>query len=132
MLMGPGWTAKKVACGNLEHKMGIKANATCVMNFDDATGWLVGEPHQGLKAMFTMMNAARLGVAMQGLGIAEIAYQNALAYARDRLQMRALDGARNIRINLPILLLSTRMSGACCSPARPSPKARGRYHSGRA
>jgi alkylation response protein AidB-like acyl-CoA dehydrogenase len=84
----------KVACGNLEHKMGIKANATCVMNFDDATGWLVGEPHQGLKAMFTMMNAARLGVAMQGLGIAEIAYQNALAYARDRLQMRALDGTK--------------------------------------
>lgn len=81
-----------VACGNLEHKMGIKANATCVMNFDGATGWLVGAPHQGLKAMFTMMNAARLGVAMQGLGVAEIAYQNAVAYARDRLQMRALDG----------------------------------------
>lgn len=82
-----------LACGNLEHKMGIKANATCVMNFDGATGWLVGKPHQGLKAMFTMMNTARIGVGMQGLGIAEVSYQNALAYAKDRLQMRALDGA---------------------------------------
>ena len=83
-----------VACGSIEHKMGIKANATCVMNFDDAKGWLVGEKHKGLKAMFTMMNAARLGVGMQGLGIAEIAYQNALMYAKDRLQMRALDGTK--------------------------------------
>lgn len=83
-----------VVCGSIEHKMGIKASATCVMNFDQATGWLVGQPHKGLKAMFTMMNAARLGVAMQGLGIAEVAYQNGLAYAKDRLQMRALDGAK--------------------------------------
>lgn len=83
-----------VACGALEHKMGIKANATCVINLDNATGWLVGEKHKGLKAMFTMMNAARLGVGMQGLGIAEVAYQNGLAYAKDRLQMRALDGAK--------------------------------------
>jgi hypothetical protein len=74
--------------------MGIKASATCVMNFDEAQGWLVGEAHKGLKAMFTMMNAARLGVGMQGLGIAEIAYQNALIYAKDRLQMRALDGTK--------------------------------------
>lgn len=81
-------------CGSIEHKMGIKANATCVMNFDDAKGWLVGEKHKGLRAMFTMMNAARLGVGMQGLGIAEIAYQNALTYAKDRLQMRALDGVK--------------------------------------
>lgn len=81
-------------CGSIEHKMGIKASSTCVMNFDDAQGWLVGEPHKGLKAMFTMMNAARLGVGMQGLGIAEVAYQNALWYAKDRLQMRALDGAK--------------------------------------
>ncbi|MBN8521721.1 MAG: acyl-CoA dehydrogenase C-terminal domain-containing protein [Alphaproteobacteria bacterium] len=81
-------------CGSIEHKMGIKASATCVMNFDQATGWLVGQPHKGLKAMFTMMNAARLGVAMQGLGIAEVAYQNGLAYAKDRLQMRALDGTK--------------------------------------
>ena len=83
-----------VRCGSIEHKMGIHANSTCVMNFDDATGWLVGEKHKGLKAMFTMMNAARLGVAMQGLGIAEIAYQNALNYARERLQMRGLDGVK--------------------------------------
>lgn len=83
-----------VVCGSIEHKMGIHANSTCVMNFDDATGWLVGEPHKGLKAMFTMMNAARLGVGMQGLGIAEIAYQNGLAYAKDRLQMRSLTGTK--------------------------------------
>lgn len=83
-----------IACGSLEHKMGIHANSTCVMNLDDAKGWLVGEPHKGLKAMFVMMNAARLGVAMQGLGIAEVAYQNALAYAKDRVQMRSLDGPK--------------------------------------
>lgn len=83
-----------VRCGSIEHKMGIHANSTCVMNFDDAWGQLVGEPHKGLKAMFIMMNAARLGVGMQGLGIAEVAYQNALAYAKDRLQMRSLTGAK--------------------------------------
>lgn len=83
-----------INCGSIEHKMGIHANATCVMNLEDAKGWLVGEPHKGLKAMFTMMNAARLGVAMQGLGIAEVAYQNGLAYAKDRLQMRSLDGPK--------------------------------------
>lgn len=81
-----------VACGSIEHKMGIKGSATCVMNFDGATGWLVGEPHKGMRAMFTMMNTARLGVGMQGLGIAEVAYQNALNYAKERLQMRALTG----------------------------------------
>jgi alkylation response protein AidB-like acyl-CoA dehydrogenase len=83
-----------VVCGSLEHKMGIKANATCVMNFDEGIGWLVGEKHKGLRAMFAMMNDARLGVAMQGLGIAEVASQNALAYAKDRLQMRSLTGAK--------------------------------------
>ena len=83
-----------VMCGSIEHKMGIHANSTCVMNFDDAWGQLVGEPHKGLKAMFIMMNAARLGVGMQGLGIAEIAYQNGLEYARDRLQMRSLTGTK--------------------------------------
>lgn len=83
-----------IACGSIEHKMGIKASATCVMNLDGATGWLVGEPHKGLRAMFTMMNAARLGVAMQGLGIAEVSWQNGLNYAKERLQMRALDGAK--------------------------------------
>ncbi len=83
-----------VTCGSIEHKMGIKGSATCVINLDDAKGWLVGEKHKGLKAMFIMMNNARLGVAMQGLGIAEVAYQNAVNYAKERLQMRALDGAK--------------------------------------
>lgn len=83
-----------VACGSIEHKMGIKGSATCVMNFDEAQGWLVGDAHKGLRAMFTMMNAARLGVGMQGLGLGEVAYQNALMYAKDRLQMRALDGVK--------------------------------------
>ncbi len=82
-----------VVCGSIEHKMGIKASATCVMNFDNATGWLVGVPNKGMKAMFTMMNEARLAVGLQGLGIAEIAYQNALIYAKDRLQGRGLKGA---------------------------------------
>jgi len=81
-----------VACGSLEHKMGIHGNATCVMNFDAARGFLVGPPNKGLACMFTMMNAARLGVGIQGLGLTEASFQNALAYARDRLQMRALSG----------------------------------------
>lgn len=83
-----------VACGSIEHKMGIKASSTCVMNFDEAEGWLVGEAHKGMRAMFVMMNAARLGVGLQGLGIAEVSYQNALAYAKDRIQGRALGGAK--------------------------------------
>ncbi len=83
-----------VTCGSLEHKMGIKANATCVINFEDSKGWLVGEAHKGLRAMFTMMNTARLGVGMQGLGIAEVAYQNGLNYAKERVQMRALTGTK--------------------------------------
>jgi alkylation response protein AidB-like acyl-CoA dehydrogenase len=85
---GPG-PRNGVSVGSIEHKMGIKASATCVMNYDDATGWLVGAPHQGLRAMFTMMNAERLFVGIQGLGIAEAAYQGAIAYARERLQGRA-------------------------------------------
>jgi alkylation response protein AidB-like acyl-CoA dehydrogenase len=83
-----------VTCGSIEHKMGINGNATCVINLDDATGWLIGEEHKGMRAMFTMMNTARLGVGMQGLGIASVAYQNALAYSKDRLQGRALSGAK--------------------------------------
>ena len=83
-----------VQCGSIEHKMGIKGSATCVMNFDDATGWLVGEPNAGMRAMFTMMNAARLGVSMQGLAIAEVSRQNAAIYAKDRLQGRALTGVK--------------------------------------
>ena len=77
-------------CGSIEHKMGIKASATAVMHFDDATGWLVGKPHAGMKAMFTMMNAARLAVGMQGLGVAETAYQSAAAYAKDRRQGKSV------------------------------------------
>jgi butyryl-CoA dehydrogenase len=83
-----------VSCGALEHKMGIKASSTCVLNFDGATGYLVGELHKGMRAMFTMMNAARLEVGVQGLGLAEAAYQGAVAYARERIQGRALKGAR--------------------------------------
>jgi len=83
-----------VHAGALEHKMGIHGSATCVMNFDGAQGWLIGEPHKGLAAMFTMMNTARLAVGLQGLGLADRAYQNALRYARERLQMRALSGAK--------------------------------------
>lgn len=81
-----------VAVAGIEHKMGLKASATCQMNFDEATGWLVGEPNRGLAAMFTMMNTERVSVGVQGLGVGEIAYQSAVAYARDRLQGRALTG----------------------------------------
>ncbi|MGN7725854.1 acyl-CoA dehydrogenase C-terminal domain-containing protein [Luteimonas sp. 22616] len=83
-----------VRCGALEHKMGIHGSATCVINFDDAQGWLIGEPNKGLMAMFTMMNTARLAVGLQGLGLADRAYQNALRYARERLQMRSLTGPK--------------------------------------
>ena len=84
-----------VACGSIEHKMGIQASATCVMNFDGAIGYLVGEPNKGLAAMFTMMNYERLGVGIQGLASAERSYQNAVEYARDRLQSRSPSGAQN-------------------------------------
>jgi len=83
-----------IKCGAIEHKMGIHGNATCVMNLDAAKGWLVGEPNKGLNAMFVMMNGARLGVGMQSLGLAEVAYQNSLAYAKDRIQMRSLTGPK--------------------------------------
>jgi alkylation response protein AidB-like acyl-CoA dehydrogenase len=83
-----------VSCGSIEHKMGIHANSTCVMNYDGATGWLIGEENRGLAAMFVMMNEARLGVAIQGLSQSEVAYQNAVAYAKERLQGRALSGAK--------------------------------------
>ncbi|MCL2714140.1 MAG: acyl-CoA dehydrogenase C-terminal domain-containing protein [Alphaproteobacteria bacterium] len=83
-----------VSCGSLENKMGIHGSPTCVMNFDGATGWLIGEENKGMQGMFVMMNEARLGVGTQGLALSEVAYQNALAYARERLQGRALTGAR--------------------------------------
>ena len=83
-------TRNPVSCGSIEHKMGIHGNSTCVMNYDGAKGWLVGEPEKGLAAMFIMMNAAWLGVGMQGLAMGEVAYQNAVMYAKDRRQGRAL------------------------------------------
>ena len=83
-----------VTCGSIEHKMGLKGSATCVMNFDGAEGYLIGAPNRGLNAMFTMMNTARLGVGVQGLGLIETAFQNAHAYAKDRMQMRSLSGAK--------------------------------------
>lgn len=83
-----------LGCGSIEHKMGIHGNATCVMNFDGATGWLIGPANEGLKCMFTFMNTARLGTALQGLAHAEVAFQGALKYARERLQMRALNGPK--------------------------------------
>ncbi|QJD16139.1 acyl-CoA dehydrogenase C-terminal domain-containing protein [Paracoccus sanguinis] len=84
-----------VSVGALEHKMGIHSNATCVMNYDAAKGWLLGDLHKGMRAMFTMMNEARVGVGLQGYAVAEAAYQNAVAYAKDRLQGRAVTGAEN-------------------------------------
>ena len=87
-------TRNAVTVAKLEEKMGLKSSPTCVLNFDGATGWLVGEPHNGLAAMFTMMNAARLDVAFEGLSLGQLSYQGAVEYARERLQMRAPDGAR--------------------------------------
>jgi len=85
----------RVVCTGIEEKMGLHGNATCVLDFEDATGYRVGPEHQGMRCMFTMMNSARLGVGMQGLGIMEVAYQASLEYARERLQMRALTGPQN-------------------------------------
>ncbi len=83
-----------VSCGSIEEKMGIHGNSTCVMNYDGATGWLIGEENRGLNAMFVMMNEARLGVGVQGLALSEVAYQNAAAYAKERLQGRAISGVK--------------------------------------
>lgn len=87
-------TRNLIHCNGIEHKMGIHANATCQMYLDGAQGWLVGEPNKGLQAMFVMMNAARLAVGVQSLGLSEVAYQNAVVYAKDRLQMRSLSGVK--------------------------------------
>jgi len=89
----PG-TRNAIFCGAIEEKMGIHGNATCQMNLDGATGWIIGQPHKGLNAMFVMMNAARLGVGMQSLGLTEVSYQNALLYAKERIQMRSLSGVK--------------------------------------
>ncbi len=90
----PDGTPNGVSCGGLEHKLGIHASPTCVMNLDDAKGWLVGDPHRGMRAMFVMMNHARLTVGLEGVALGEIAYQTALAFAKDRRQGRALNPAR--------------------------------------
>jgi acyl-CoA dehydrogenase len=91
---GSAGARNAVACGSLEEKMGIHGNATCVMNYDGATGWLIAEENRGLHAMFTMMNEARLAVGLQGLAISEVAYQNAVAYAQERLQGRSISGVK--------------------------------------
>ncbi|SDW40994.1 acyl-CoA dehydrogenase C-terminal domain-containing protein [Marinobacter mobilis] len=92
---GSAGEANAVSCGSLEHKMGIHGNATCVMNFDGAKGWLIGPENKGLNCMFTFMNTARIGTAIQGLGASELGFQGSLAYAKDRLAMRALTGPKN-------------------------------------
>jgi len=94
-----------VRCGSIEHKMGINASATCALNFDDARAFLIGELHQGMRAMFTMMNGARIAVAVHGLGISEAAYQGAVAYARERRQGRALDGAQSPQEAADVILV---------------------------
>lgn len=88
-------TDNRVSCGGIEHKMGIKASSTCQINFDEASGWLIGDLHKGMRAMFTMMNQARLAVGVQGLGLAEAAYQGSVSYARERLQGRSLSGVKH-------------------------------------
>ena len=118
-----------VMCGSIERKMGIHGNATAVLNFDAAKGWLVGEPHRGLPAMFVMMNGARLGVAVQGLGVSEVAYQNAAAYAKERRQGRSLKGpVEPDKPADPLLVHQT--SAECCSKYAHSMKGRAPFWSG--
>ena len=102
-----------IFCSALEHKMGIHGNATAQLNLDGAVGTLVGQPHKGLAAMFVMMNAARLGVGNQSLGLTEVAYQNAVAYAKDRLQMRSLSDRRR-PTSRPTRSSCTPMCARCC------------------
>ena len=102
----PG-TRNAISAGSLEHKMGIKGNATAVMNLDGAQGWLLGEVNKGMACMFTMMNAARLGIGMHGLGLGEIACQNAVAYAQERVQMRALSGTKHAELPADPLIATT-------------------------
>ncbi len=94
-LSGETLMDNQVSCGGIEHKMGIKASSTCQINFDAASGWLIGDLHKGMRAMFTMMNQARLAVGIQGLGLAEAAYQGSVGYARERLQGRSLSGVKH-------------------------------------
>ena len=113
----PDGTRNAVRCDGIEKKMGIKGSATCVMSFDGATGWMVGEPNRGLAAMFAMMNAARLHVALQGLAHAEIAHQNALRYAHERLQSRAVGARRGLRPRRPDRAAPGDAPHACCASA---------------
>jgi alkylation response protein AidB-like acyl-CoA dehydrogenase len=116
-----------VQCGSIEHKMGIHGNSTCVMNYDEAKGYLVGESEKGLAAMFIMMNAARLGVGLQGLAQGEVAYQNAVQYAKDRRQGRALvPDQRDADAKADTLFVHP--TCAACS-WRPRPITRRRAHS---
>ena len=98
---GNAGKANGVSCGSIEHKMGIHASPTCVMHFNDSIGWLVGKPNEGLACMFTMMNHARLGVGLQGHGLSELAWQASIAYANDRLQGRAMTGAKEGKLRGP-------------------------------
>ncbi len=99
---GTPWCAQPGSSAVIEDKMGIHGNSTCVMNYDGAKGWLLGDLHKGVRAMFTMMNEARLGVGLQGYAVAEAAYQNAVTYARERLQGRAVTGEANPSDGRPI------------------------------
>jgi alkylation response protein AidB-like acyl-CoA dehydrogenase len=111
-----------IYCGGLEHKMGIHGNATCQMVLDGAMGTLVGQPNKGLAAMFVMMNAARIGVGMQSLGLTEVAYQNALAYAKDRLQSQKPVGCEKAQTNQPTVFWYILMCAKCCSLPKLMPK----------
>ena len=100
-------------CASIEEKMGIHGNATCVLNFDGAKGFLIGPPNRGLNAMFTFMNTARIGTATQGLAHAELSFQGALTYAKERLAMRSLTGPKTLMAR-PTPSSCTRMCGVCC------------------
>ena len=102
-----------VSCGSIEHKMGIRASATAVLNFDNATGYLIGEVNKYLHAMFTFMNTARIGTAVQGIAHAELSFQGALPYAKERMSMRALSG-KKIQIKLLMQSFTMLTYAACC------------------
>ena len=113
-----------VSCGSIEHKMGIHGNSTCVMNYDSATGWLIGEENKGMQGMFVMMNEARLGVAVQGLAQSEVAYQNAVALCARAPAGPLADRARRSRTSRPIRSSCIPTCAACCSPSAPSTRRR--------
>ena len=118
-----------IYCSGLEHKMGIHGNATAQIALDGARGWLVGEPHKGLPAMFVMMNAARLGVGMQSLGLTEVAYQNAAALRKGAAADALAVGTEERPRSRPIRSSSTPTCARCCSPRAPTPKVAARWRS---